>query len=372
MRDNYDICFVCFEELRSDARTLNIARTYAKNGKAVAVIAPAADRDIKLFAKDGIDVLSIPLMTQDRFWKKWLFFNKETKKYRKINAKAVWANDFYGLYAAIKIAKRQNSQLLYDSREIYSALGPLSDNKFKQAVVTQLELRWVQQVDNIIVSGQMDADYLKDHFNTDHPYSVIMNLPPYREYNPQNKIREELNIPQDKKVILYQGLMMKGRGIIPIIRALQYLEDCVFVLIGWGPFLDEFLELAKSLHVGDRVFYMGKKSYDQLFDYTASADIGVAYIEPINLSYRLALPNKLFEYCMARVPSIVSDLPAMKDVINNHRIGELIEVGTDPSKFAHILEKLIKDKEKYKAECEIAAKKFCYEQQEETILSLLQ
>lgn len=371
MKDHYDICFVCFEELRADARTLNISRTFAKHGKRVAIIAPATSDEVQQYAKDKIKVLPMKIRKQKRYWKKWFGFNFEINKYKKINAKAVWANDFHSLFAAIRIAKRKNSQLLYDSREIYSALGPLAENKFKQAIITQLEQRLVQRVDNIIVSGPMDAEYLKDHFNTDHPYSIIMNLPPYSEYKESNKIREELGISKETKIILYQGLLIKGRGIIPVIRALQYIEDSVFVLIGWGPHVDDFNQIAKSLHVGDRVFFLGKKSYDELFEYTASADLGIAYIEPITLSYRLALPNKLFEYCMARIPSLVSDLPAMREVINQHRIGELIEVGAEPSKFAFVMGKMLIENEKYKQECEIASKIYSYDTQETEILQLL-
>lgn len=371
MKDLYDICFVCFEELRADARTINIARTYAKNGKSVAIIAPVHKEDISQYTKDNIDIFAVNVPKKNRFWVKWINFNRRVRKYHKLNAKAVWANDFYSLYTAVNIAKKRNSQLLYDSREIYSALGPLAENKFKQAVITNFERRLVNKVDNIIVSGPLDAEYLQNHFNTDHPYTIIMNLPPYREYLPSNKIRGELGISNQTKIILYQGLLIKGRGIIPVIRALPYLEDCVFVLIGWGPHLKDFQDVAKALHVDDKLFYLGKKSYDNLFEYTSSADLGIAYIEPITLSYRLALPNKLFEYCMARVPSLVSDLPAMREVLLKHPIGELIEVGAEPTKFAYIIGKILMNSEKYITECDKAANIYAYETQEKQILELI-
>ncbi len=371
MKSFYDICFVCFEELRADARTINIARIFAHSGKKVAIIAPCDPEDISLLTSENIDILNLKIHKNKRFYIKWIKYNKEVRKYKKINTKAVWANDFYSLYTAIKIAEKRKSQLLYDSREIYSALGPLAENKFKQAFITNFEQRLVEKVDNIIVSGKRDADYLKEHFNSDHPYTVIMNLPPYREVIQSNLIREELGLSDDKKIILYQGLLVKGRGIIPVLRALPFLENYILVLIGWGPNIKDFQEVAKALNVEDRLFYLGKKSYDILNNYTASADIGIAYIEPITLSYRLALPNKLFEYCMARVPSLVSDLPAMKDVLSNYHIGELIKVGSEPIQFANTINKIYNDKNKYVIECERASKVFAYETQEKEILELL-
>jgi len=48
---------------------------------------------------------------------------------------------------------------------------------------------------------------------------------------------------------------------------------------------------------------------------TASVDIGVSLIENLSTSYYYALPNKLFEYIMADVPVVVSNLPQMKKLL---------------------------------------------------------
>ena len=47
-------------------------------------------------------------------------------------------------------------------------------------------------------------------------------------------------------------------------------------------------------------------------------------IEPVSLSYEYALPNKLFEYMMARIPSIVTDLPALRAHIAAYPVGVLV------------------------------------------------
>lgn len=371
MNNLYDVCFICFEELKSDARTLNLARTYTKHGKKVAVVAPVSESDKLLFVHEGMDIYPIAPPKKTRFWLRWLRFHKSARKYRKIKAKVYWANDFYSLYTAQMYSIRNKAKLFYDSREIYSALGPLAQNQFKQGIITEIERKLVQKVDRIIVSGKMDEEYLKNHFNIEHRYSVIMNLPPYYDGIHSNIIRDELGLSKDVKVLLYQGVILKGRGIIPVIRALPCLEDSVLVVIGWGPHQKDFEDIAKALNVDDRVYFLGKKSYDELFGYTASADVGIAYIEPITLSYRLALPNKLFEYCMARVPSLVSDLPAMRQVLLENPIGELIQVGADPSEFAKSIRTILDNKQKYVDSCEKASHIYCYSAQEQTILSLL-
>lgn len=367
----YDICFLCFEELRSDARTLNLARTYIANHKKVAVIAPVCQSDILLFEKEGIKIYPVPVVKKQRFWRRWIKFHYKAKRFKTLKAKVFWANDFYSLYTASLYAKRNKSKLYYDSREIYSSLGPLAQNNFKQSIITELEKRLINKVDHIIVSGEMDAEYLQNHFNTNHEYTVIMNLPPYKNKLESYKLREELNLSDDVNILLYQGVLLKGRGIMPVIRALPLLENTVFCIVGWGPHEKDFRDLAIALNVEDRVFFLGKKSYDELFYYTASADCGIAYIEPITLSYRLALPNKLFEYCMGRVPSLVSNLPAMKRIVDEYGIGELIQPGAEPIEFANTIMKILSNKQKYVDNCEIASKQLCYSAQEEKIINLL-
>ena len=372
MNNVYDVCFVCFEEVKSDARTLNLVRTYAKHGKSVAIVAPIQSEDISELQELGVDVFPMAMHPQkSRFIMKWFRFSFAARKYRKIKAKVYWANDFYSLYVAWKFHKSNGGKLFYDSREIYSALGPLADFPAKQAVITAIERRLVSDVDKIIVSGIMDEEYLRGHFTSHNDYALIMNLPPYRPKTESNLIRKELGISASTKIIIYQGVILKGRGILPVFRALQSLENCVFVIFGSGPRENEFRALAKSLNVDDRVYFFGKVPYNELHNYTSSADLGVSFIEPITLSYRLALPNKLFEYCMARIPVLASDLPAIREIFNEFPVGELVPVGATPQEFVQAIKRLIERKETYVNACDEAAQICCYDRQEDGILKLL-
>ena len=60
-------------------------------------------------------------------------------------------------------------------------------------------------------------------------------------------------------------------------------------------------------------------------EYTGSADVGVALIEDSCVSYRLCLPNKLFEYTMAGLPVIVSNLPEMRRLVASFQVGVVCE-----------------------------------------------
>ena len=62
-------------------------------------------------------------------------------------------------------------------------------------------------------------------------------------------------------------------------------------------------------------------SPEVLLDYTASADIGISIIENTCLSYFFCMPNKLFEYTMAGLPVIVSNMKEMAEEVQNADFG---------------------------------------------------
>jgi glycosyltransferase involved in cell wall biosynthesis len=65
--------------------------------------------------------------------------------------------------------------------------------------------------------------------------------------------------------------------------------------------------------------------YDKLLPITATADVGLTMLEDICLNHRFALPNKLFEYLMAGLPVLGSDLPEISGVIHSFDVGLTVD-----------------------------------------------
>ena len=164
---------------------------------------------------------------------------------------------------------------------------------------------------------------------------------------------------------------MLGRGLLPTIRSLQYNINVVLCILGSGDFKEVLVKEAKALNVEDRVIFCGNIPYDELHEWTCSADIGISLIEPISFSYELALPNKLFEYCMARIPSIASDLPAIRKVVDAYPIARIIPPDSSPETIAETVKEMSNESNRkaFVDTCEKAAKVFSYDSQEEKIIS---
>lgn len=361
--------FITLADIRTDARTLNIASAVAKTGRAVEILAPDWSDN---YQPDFATVRYFPLSKDIRFWQQWLSMYKQVLSIAQ-PSQSYWASDLYSLPMAVKLASKFSSSLaskphvVFDSREIYTALGPLSNNPIKQRIISLVEKRYIHKADTIIVSGELDGDYLYDYYKLPAQPTVVMNVPPYKKVEPNEILRKHIGVSAITPIIVYQGVILDGRGIDRIIRVLELVPDVHFCILGDGPKRVEFTRLAESTAYQNRIHFIGNIPYSELLKWTASADAGVCFIEPISFSYQLALPNKLFEYAMAGVPALVSDLPAMHSIIKAYPFGILIDPNANDSDIAQSIRELMDNKSQFKIQAGVAAKIFNQETQMRSI-----
>ena len=369
----YDVCFLLLQSVAHDARTLNLARTLTKNGQSVLLLGIGSGEDITRLASEGIGFVPIlPPNVPQKLILRWLKFHAALVRHgRKYQAKTYCAEDVFTLPSASMLASQFRARLLYDSREIFSALASNHSRLLRQKIISGLERHYVRKVHTIFTSGDLDSDYLADYLDIPRP-NVVMNVPPYSETAPSDLFRALYRIPHDYTILLYQGWIAEGRGILSAVRALRYAPDIVLCLLGDGEYQSVVRRTAEEVGVADRVYFCGKVPYDRLPQWTASADIGLCFIEPVSLSYSFALPNKLFEYCMAGIPSLVSDLPAMRHVVERFPVGILVSPDASPEEIAQMLYRLLEPASRaaFAACRQAAAREYCWEHQEQTVLSI--
>ncbi|MBZ0179153.1 MAG: glycosyltransferase [Melioribacteraceae bacterium] len=271
------------------------------------------------------------------------FAVKLWKSLKLSNADIYIAEDFFPLAFTTIIGRRKNSKVIYNSRELYPFLGGLRNKKFTQWLIKKIEKKYIKKVDLVLTTGEMDSKFLEDYYGIKNTM-VLRNIPLLRK--PGNKIdlRKILNIPSSNKIVLYQGVMIEGRGIIRIISLLKELPNIEFVLLGDGALRKEFERAASKYNVHKRVHFLGTIPQRELINYTAAADIGLALIENISVSYYHALPNKLFEYIMAGIPVFSSNLPQMEKIVNDYQVGIIVDE-KDDSQILTGLKKLTEDED---------------------------
>jgi glycosyltransferase involved in cell wall biosynthesis len=173
---------------------------------------------------------------------------------------------------------------------------------------------------------------------------VLKNCPQNTEPTIKtNLIRKKLGLKNHDKIILYQGVLNPGRGLKMIIDSSQYLEENInFVIIGDGPQKKELLQYFEDTFERKNVFFMEKVSFSSLIKYTTSADLGILLIESFNLSKKLTLPNKVFEYMNAGIPFITNQLPEASKIAKDEDCGYVINDST-PEKIGKQINQIVKN-----------------------------
>jgi glycosyltransferase involved in cell wall biosynthesis len=215
--------------------------------------------------------------------------------------------------------------VFYNSREIYAYIGGLHSRPHLQRLITAIEKLFIKKVDLVMTTGEMDSDFLEKFYSLTKT-TVIRNIPLYQKPSAKVDFRKQYGIAEDMLILLYQGVIIPGRGIPIIIESLPEIPKAVFILLGDGDQKEKYQNLAKSLGVENRVIFAGAFNQEELINYTSAADVGLSLIENISISYYHALPNKLFEYIMAGLPVLSSNLPQMKNIVETYRVGEVINL----------------------------------------------
>ena len=148
---------------------------------------------------------------------------------------------------------------------------------------------------------------------------------------------------------------------------MQYLPNYLFVIVGSGDIFHQLKAEVLSKNLKDKVFFLGKISPNELHKITPLANLGISIEEDLGLNYRFALPNKIFDYIQAEVPLLVSNLPEMKQIVQQYKVGEIV-LDRTPEKLANQIIKLTnKD---FSSELKKAKIKLIWEHQEEKLLEI--
>ena len=301
-----------------------------------------------------------------------VFFKKGILFYAEFNLKLFFillftkknmllANDLDTLLPNYLVSLLQRKKIVYDSHELFPEIPELVNRPFAKKIWTVLEKTILPKLKNTYTVCNSIAAFYNDKYATD--FKTIINLPTKKEIV---KTTFPFNYT-DEKIILYQGAINVGRGLELMIETMSFLENCIFVIIGDGDIFESLKEKVITKNLTHKVHFLGRKNPKELHKITPLANLGISIEEDLGLNYRFALPNKIFDYIQANVPILVSDLPEMKSVVLNYKVGEIV-TNRDPKKLAHQIENLLK--KDFSITLQKAKETLIWEHQEELLLSI--
>ena len=258
-------------------------------------------------------------------------------KYRNKNIKVVNVHALGLLPVGVLYKWFYGVKLIYDAHEYETERQGLNGIRKKLAKV--LEKLFIAHCDRVIVVNESIAnEYKKLYPYLDKPY-IVLNTPHFISIKKKDIFRKTFNISKEQNIFLYQGGLSKGRGIEILLDTFKQINDdkSVIVFMGYGS-LEELVQTTAKEY--DNIYFHKAVNPDILLDYTSSADFGISTIEDTCLSYHYCLPNKIFEYIMAEIPVIVSNLPEMKKMIKDNNIGIIVKDNT-PKELKKAIQKII-------------------------------
>jgi len=315
---------IVLNNFTNDSRVLKENISLQKAGYDIKVVAwhDAGQKEIEVI--QGIPVHRIKLVSKSwpkyklvKLFKYMEFIFKVVKAYK--TSDILHCNDLDALVIGtiIKVIFNKDIKIVYDAHEYETETNGL--NGIQKYIVKRLEKKLIKYADRMITVSDSIAKEYVGLYNIEKP-ALVLNTPPYKEIKKKNIFREEFSICENSTIFLYQGGFSKGRGIEILLEVFKTMSDekSVIVFMGYGPLQSLIEENSKEF---SNIYYHEVVKPDVLLEYTSSANFGISMIEDTCLSYRYCLPNKIFEYLMAEIPVIVSDLYEMKKIVNKNKIG---------------------------------------------------
>lgn len=280
------------------------------------------------------------------------------------------SNDLDTLLPNFLIAKLRGIPLVYDSHEYFTETPELVGRPLIQNIWKTLEAQLVSRLREMITVNESIANLFRKKYNI--RVHVIRNVP-LRLTNKEKVSRKELGLPEDRTILLMQGSGINiQRGAEELVESMQYLENCLLLIIGGGDVLKILKEISQKLQLDEKISFLGKMPYQQMMQYTQQADIGFTLDKDTNLNYRFSLPNKLFDYIQAGTPVIASNLPEVRKIVETYQIGRIIANHT-PENIAKLIRECIEDKDlmkEWENNLNFAAQSLCWENEEKVLLKI--
>jgi len=164
----------------------------------------------------------------------------------------------------------------------------------------------------------------------------------------KKEAREKLNLPEDKIIIGYTGTFKTknmDKGIDNILKTLDILKkqknNILFVAVGGGKDdINYYSKKANKIGVLNNILFFEKVSQKRLAIFQKSFDVLLMpFPNKKHYAYYMS-PLKMFEYMASKRPIVASNLPSIREILNNNSI--LVEPD-NPFLLSKGIKKLLKD-----------------------------
>lgn len=251
----------------------------------------------------------------------------------------IWYQPFFGFSIgtiARLLHKVFNGKILFITENIIS-----HEAMFYDKILTKYALN---SADKFLVLSDVVEKGIKELYKTKKVYRSTLPIYDCYEFNndlTKEQTRKILDIPQDKKVLLFFGYVRPYKGLSTLIEALQILlqEDDSYLLLIVGEFYEpkeKYIEQIERLKIEGHIKIIDEYvPNEEVKIYYQSADIVV-------LPYKSATQSGILNIAYGfRKPVIVTNVGGLPELVEEGRTGFIVEPNS-PHALAEGIKKFFK------------------------------
>ncbi len=277
-----------------------------------------------------------------------------TREALKIDADIYHCHEPESFFVALYLRIFHGKKIVYDVHEYYIDVIEQASPamklflSFMLYLVEPLFCRYAAAI--ITADDGIAKRYEKFNENT----VVVFNFPAFDVFKCDKSSVKEARYA-GRFVLIYAGGLSEERGILELIKATHLASkkhpELKLLIIGeFRPhsFGDVCAEYVKSNKLEDKVEFLGYIPHKEVPQYINASNVGTALFHATRRFMKTAYPIKLFEYMICGKPVLVSDLPAIRKIIEESRCGLLVDP-TDITKVADSIEFMLEHPQETKA-----------------------
>ena len=374
MKNKKVVVHLVLNNFTNDSRVLKEADSLQANGYDVNVVALHEPPLNEYESLGDVSVHRVKLVS--RSWPKYRFIQiikyfefafRVILKYRR--ADVFHCNDLSALPIGVmvKLILNRKTKVVYDAHEFEIHVPP-NQSYLSMKIKYYLEKSLIKHADKVITVSNSIANGYEELYAISKP-SLILNCPRYEVLEKQDVFRDELDIRKEQIIFLYQGVISHGSGIEILLDAFSGLDtdQNIVIFMGYGSLKGLVKDYAKKYST---IYFREAVSPNILLNYTSSADYGISFVDDTCLSYRYCLPNKIFEYIMAGIPVLTSNLFEMKNLVEKYDLGIVTQSNTAQGICDAVNKLPLRDHIKTLENVHKAAKLYNWEAQEKKLMDV--
>ena len=315
-----------------EPRGLREARALRGDGFSVQVV--AWDRARKFPAREtieGIEVVRVRVPCGESLFPAYLvalpvFWLRAIMRCLRNDVRVVHCADLDTLPVGLLAKKLRGKKVVYDAYEDYSGMVATVVPAAVASFLSRLDRRLSRGAD-LVVSV---SPPLLERYAGVRDTLLVPNASDPEEFDRVTE-EEALSFRREHGVggefmLLFVGVLMPGRGIEQCIAATEGMDGVKFVIGGFGQIEAEVRRLASA---SKNSVFIGAVKPDAVPRAVRAADALVEVLDPSNGTYRVSMPNKLFESLMAGIPFIVSRETYPGRFVEEHGTGIAVPFGDE-------------------------------------------